>query len=379
MKKLVVLAAIFLFFAVFCLDCAAEDTLPEGYQDISSAIPEDVAELLPDGLLSEELDSVSKAVNDASQPNYLINLAIDLLSGGLGSALSLFASLVVLLSLSALLGSGRNALLSPSASEGVSFATSIALAVSIVGMQSGKFQAVSAYFSSLSSVMTALIPVMSALYLSGGNVSSAALSNTTFVLWLDLINLMVTGILMPAATLCLAIALADSLRGGKSLSLGGISGMIKRTLSFIFGLASILLATALGAQSTLAASADSVGARTVKYIAGNIIPVLGSTVADSLRTVAASTKLLRSTVGVSGIIIIAVMLLPTLISLWLTRFAFTASAAVGEMLGCDREVRLLREVASIYGYLIGAAAMTALLFIFALTVFAVTGSAAGGM
>jgi hypothetical protein len=95
--------------------------------------------------------------------------------------------------------------------------------------------------------------------------------------------------------------------------------------------------------------------------------------------VAVSAKLLRSTVGVAGIIIIAALVLPTLISLWLTRIALFASAAVGDMLGCGREVKLLRQVASIYGYMMGAAAMVALLFIFSLTVFAVTSSAAGGV
>jgi stage III sporulation protein AE len=365
-------------FSLFAVHTAAEDTMPPDYDNFLGAVPDDVAELLPDGFLSGEADKVASAVGEAAGVDSLIDMAISALSGGMGSALSLFASLAVLLALCALVGASGESL-SGSLSGGASFVSSLAVAASVVGLQYGRFEAVGAYFANLRTIMTSLVPVMSMLYLSGGNVSSAAVTNTTFVLCLDLIGILVTGLLMPAATVCLALAMADSLQIGKAPSLSGVADMIKKVITFVFGLASTLFAASMGVQSVLAASSDSVGARAVKYVAGNMIPVLGSTVADSLRTVAASTKLLRSTVGVAGIVVLGALLLPTLVSLWLTRLSLFAAAAVGDMLGCSREVVLLRQVASIYGYLLGAAAMTALLFVFALTVFAVTSSAAGGI
>lgn len=379
MKRLFVfILALAAFLSFLSLGTSASEAMPPDYDNFLGAIPEDVAELLPDEFFSNEADKVTSAVGEAAGVDSLIDIVIKAFSGGMGSALSLFASLVVLLALCALVGASGESL-SGSLSGGASFISSLAVATTVVGLQYGRFEAVGAYFANLRTIMTSLVPVMSVLYLSGGNVSSAAVTNTTFVLCLDLIGILVTGLLMPAATVCLALAMADSLQIGKAPSLSGVSDMIKKVITFVFGLASTLFAASMGIQNVLAASSDGVGARTVKYVAGNMIPVLGSTVADSLRTVAASTKLLRSTVGVAGIVIIAALVLPTLVSLWLTRLAFFASAAVGDMLGCSHEVKLLRQVASIYGYLMGAAAMTALLFVFALTVFALTSSAAGGI
>ncbi len=378
MKKILVFFFAVSFGFLLSVPTSGEETMPVGYDDFIGSIPQDVAELLPDGFFSADSGDVSTAVSEASGADSLINLVINAFSGGMGSAISLFASLVVLLALCALVAAGGESL-SGSASQGVSYISSLAVAATVVGLQYGRFEAVGAYFANLRTTMTSLVPVMSVLYLSGGNVSSAAVSNTTFVLCLDLIGILITGLLIPAAVACLALALADSLQIGKGPSLSGVSDMIKKVITFVFGLASTLFAASMGMQNVLAASADSVGAKTLKFIAGNMIPVLGSTVADSLRTVAASTKLLRSTVGVAGIIVIAAMLLPTLISLWLTRLSLFAAAAVGDMLGCSREVRLLRAVASIYGYLMGAAAMVALLFVFALTAFAVTSSVVGGI
>lgn len=366
------------FFALLAFNTAAAEAMPPDYENFLDAIPEDVVELLPDGFFSNEVDKVTSAVSEAAGLDSLIDIAINAFSGGMGSALSLFVSLVVMLALSALVRTSGESL-SGSLSDGASFISSLAVATTVVGLQCGRFEAIGAYFANLRTIMTSLVPVMSVLYLSGGNVSSAAVSNTTFVLCLDLIDILVTGLLMPAVTICLALEMADGLQIGKASSLSGVSDMIKKAITFVFGLASTLFAASMGIQNVLATSSDSVGARAVKYVAGNMIPVLGSTVADSLRTVAASTKLLRSTVGVAGMVIIAALALPTLVSLWLTRLAFLASAAVGDMLGCSHEVKLLRQIASIYGYLMGAAAMTALLFVFALTVFAVTSSAAGGI
>jgi stage III sporulation protein AE len=134
----------------------------------------------------------------------------------------------------------------------------------------------------------------------------------------------------------------------------------------------------LSAQSILASASDSAGARAVKFLAGNMIPVVGSTVGDTLRTLAASVKLMRSTVGVAGIVALALLLLPTIIELFLTRFVFNTAAAVGELLGCKSAVRLYREIASLYGYIIAAAALSSLLCVFALTLFAIGGVAIGG-
>jgi len=134
----------------------------------------------------------------------------------------------------------------------------------------------------------------------------------------------------------------------------------------------------LSAQNILASASDSAGTRAVKFLAGNMIPVVGSTVGDTLRTLAASVKLMRSTVGVAGIVALALLILPTVIELFLTRFAFNTAAAVGELLGCKGEVRLYREIASLYGYIIAAAVLSSLLCAFALTLFAIGQVAIGG-
>lgn len=368
---------LFVALSIFILPISAEETLPEEYFDFSNSLPEDIASELPDSFFSGNISELSDSLFEITSSKKVLGMIFDTLSGGLGGAFSLFALLVGMLALASLLSSFTEGLVHGELKTAVNYAISICVSGSVIGLQVDRVGAVSEFFQRLTVIMNSLIPIMGALYLSGGNTMGAALASSSLLVQINLIELAVSSIVIPAVCACLALALGDSIAPGES-RLSGISASIKRTLAFIFGLCSTLLMATLSAQNILASASDSAGARAVKFLAGNMIPVVGSTVGDTLRTLAASVKLMRSTVGVAGIVALALLLLPTLIELFLTRFAFNTAAAVGELLGCKSAVRLYREIASLYGYIIASAALSSLLCIFALTLFAIGQVAIGG-
>ena len=371
------ISAFFIVLFFFILPVSAEETLPEEYFDFSNSIPEDVASMLPEEFFFGEIDELSESLLDVVSPKYIIGVILNLLSGGLGGAFSLLALLVGMLALASLLSAFTEDLISGELKSAVNYAISICISGVVVGLQVGRIGAVRDFFQRLVVIMNSLIPIMGALYISGGNTLGAALASSSLLVQINLIELGVSSLVIPSISACLAMTLADSLVPGEP-RLAGISAMIKRTLAFVFGLCSTLLMATLSAQSILASASDSAGARAVKFLAGNMIPVVGGTVGDTLRTLAASVKLMRSTVGVAGIVALSFLLLPTLIELFLTRFAFNTAAAVGEMLGCKSAVRLYREIASLYGYVIAAAVLSSVLCAFALTLFALGQVALGG-
>ena len=375
MKALFFIISLLVLLCPLCI--YAEDiALPEEYGDFADAIPEDVASLLPEGFLSGDFAELSGAVNEASAPRFLLGTAWRLLCGGLGSAAGTFGVLVGIMILSALLhtvaeGSVGNL------KKGIAFAIGASTSAAVVGLQLPRIVGAGEFFSRLAVLMNSLIPIMGVLYVSGGNTMGAAVSSASLLLQINLIELGTTALVIPAVSVCMALTLSDALRT-TSPNFSGITASIKRTLAFVYGLCSTLLMASLSAQSVLASACDSAGARAAKFVAGNMIPVVGGTVGETLRTLAASVKLLRGSVGVAGMIAVALVLLPTLIELFLTRFVFNMSAAVGDLIGCKTEAGLYREIASLYGYIIAAAAMASLLCIFSLTIFAVGSVAIGG-
>ena len=376
MKKLCFIVFSILIFSFPLCASAEEVSLPEEFDGFTEAIPDDVAELLPDGFLSGDFSELSEAVNEASSPGFLLGTAWRLLCGGIGSAIGTFGVLVGLLILSGLLHTVAEGSVG-GLKNGISFAIGVSTATAAVGLQLPRITAAGDFFSRLAILMNSLIPVMGVLYISGGNTMGAAVSSASLLLQINLIELGTTALVIPSVSVCMALTLADSLRGS-SPRFSGITASVKRTLAFVYGLCSTLLTASLSAQSVLASAGDSAGARAVKFVAGNMIPVVGGTVGETLRTLAASVKLLRGSVGVAGIIAVALVLLPTLTELFLTRFVYNCAAAVGDLIGCRTEAGLYREIASLYGYVIAAAAMASLLCIFSLTLFAVGSVAIGG-
>ncbi|MBO5700946.1 MAG: hypothetical protein J6S71_00750 [Clostridia bacterium] len=368
------LAVIMLFFT----GQASAVGLPEEYRDFYESLPEDVSEMLPNGIFSDDAGEVAESLTDALSPKSILGLVRNLLVGSMPSAFSLFCMLVCLMILAVLMNALAETITGAGMKNAVTFASSLCSSVIVAAMQFPRITAAGGFFQRICIMMNSMIPVMTALYIAGGNTAAAAVSASSLLIQLNLIELCATALVLPAVCACMALTLADSFRTGEG-SLSGIVGSIKQTLVFVFGLCGTLLMASLASQHVIAAAGDNAGARAVKFLAGNMIPVVGSTVGDTLRTLAASVKLLRSTVGIAGILTLALLLLPFLIELLLTRLALNSAAAFGEMLGCKNLVKLSREIASLYGFVIAAAAMASVLCVLSLTLFAVGSTAIGGL
>ncbi len=115
-----------------------------------------------------------------------------------------------------------------------------------------------------------------------------------------------------------------------------LSALVKKTALFILGLSATLYAGLLSAKGLLAAGSDSVASRGVRFLIGKSVPAVGGAVSESLSAVMAGLSVIRSTVGVFGILTFVLTVLPTFLSLCAWALAFTASAALCETFGCDR-------------------------------------------
>ncbi|MGI6167489.1 MAG: stage III sporulation protein AE [Eubacteriales bacterium] len=371
------LASAIILLAVFTSVLSAVDyeDFDEEYEEMLDGIPEDIRELLPDGIFSEDPEEIYGAVSEISGFPYIIRTVASLLGIRLGSALRLFALLLGLLVLSALLRSVRELIKSPALSQAVSLCSISAILAAVVSVQYEMLSAVLRFLDQLNLLVNSMIPIMGALYAMGGNVSAAVANNSAMMVFLTVTENICNRTVIPVTAFCLALSLVSAF--APALNLKGIAAAIKRIFTFIIAFVMTLLGTVLAMQSTLTAAGDSVAARAARFMAGNFIPVVGGSVGESLKTVAGSIEFIRACVGVGGIIIIILLLLPTILSIVATRLAFMAAGTVSKLLGCSEESNLLGELTQIYGYLLAVVCSCSVLFIFALTLLARTSAAIG--
>jgi len=349
--------------------------IPEGYSDVIDSLPDDVSDRLPDGIYSDDADVLGDAVAKMSSAEYLLAYIGELLSFGLGDALKLLMTLVGILIISAVFSSFRFSIASESLSRTVSFCTSCALFGCVIGSQISHLERVAVFFERINTLMLGMIPVSGVIYAMGGNVTTAITNGGTLYLFLAFCENFCAKTVMPVASICTAFSICAAI--APSVNVKGFSSALKRGYTFILGLIMTILLATLSSQTTLSAAADSVSARAAKLVASNVIPIVGGSVGETLRTVASSVGYLKSVCGIGTIIFILLLVLPILTTLLLTRAAFIISVAVADLIGCDSESRMLSELGSVYGTMIAVVCMVSVMFIFALTVFVRCSVAAG--
>lgn len=344
------------------------ETLPEAYEDLQEALPDDMLEILPDDFFSRDPNVAISAVEEVSSPRYILKVIWRLLGVHMGDILGLFATWLGFLILSAVwhqlnqsIGRGK---------EGILFCLRLCMYTVIISKAAESMTWVTTYFEDVGILMQSMLPIMGVLYAMGGNVGQAAVSGEMILVILNFCEYIAASIIPTLCGVCFAMALMEAMGGHGALKLAPISGLCKKWYTSILGFVMFVLTATLSLQSILASKADTWGMKGVKYAVGQMLPVVGGSVSGILGTVAEGVGVLRGVSGVSGVILLALLLLPTLLQLLLLRGCYQAASAVAGMLSCDREAKLLGEISSLYGYMAASVGIGSVAFIVALAIFA---------
>lgn len=351
------------------------ESVPSEFTGWLESLPEELQELLPKELFSERTSEINDAVQEMSDFSTLLQTVLNTFGLQLSDCLKLLSSVIGLLLLSAVFSALRNSVKSESVGKAFSFASSLAILSAILVGGYTSMDAVSTYLSRLNTATAASIPLLGVLYSMGGNVTAAAASATGLTVYLGVMENLIGRTVIPFCGICLSFSWISA--NGFGLRLGTLLATFKKHYTTLLGFLMTILLAMLAAQTTLGASADSLAMRSAKFAAGNLIPVVGGSVAELLRTVSAGVGYLRTTIGICGILLILLMLLPTLAELFLYRLAWQIAASVADLLGCDGEKKLLDEIASLNGYLIAAVSICSSVLLISFVLLARCASAIG--
>ncbi len=374
------LCAVLLFVFFGAIPAAAEepaetDAPPDEFTDFLDAIPEDIAELLPDSLFSGDTENIAAGAREISDFSWLLKTVLALLGSSLGENFATLGRVAGLLLLSAVFGALRSAFRSESVGRAFSFASSLAILASLLIQAYGAIGAVVSYFERLNRLTGAVIPLSGALWALGGNVTAATASAAGLTVYLTVSEEAVGNSVVPFCGICMAFSAIGAM--DPNLRLGSLlSSLKKHYTTFLAGLMTLLLAM-LGFQTTLAARADSLAMRGAKFAAGNLIPVVGGSVSELLRTVSAGVSYLRGTLGVCALLLIFLSLFPMVGNLLISQFCWQIAASVADLLGCSSEKKLLDETASLCGYLLAAACICSSVLFLSVVLLVRCGAAVG--
>ena len=348
-KRLLVLLTVLLVLAActpgaFAYDVAAEQAADFGTASLESALPEQAYDAF--GELS---------VADAAQPQSLLaKLWAYVLHEGGGAVASAARNAALLLAIVFLSALCASLSVSGACGKVTQMAGTVAVAALSVTHVTSCITAGSEALATLRDFSKILLPSMCAAAAASGAATSAAAKYAATSLFLDVLLSAETAVLLP-----LLYLYAGTVICGTTLEndvLASLSGLLRKAFRLLLiGFASVFTLY-LSLTGILTGSADA--AETAVSAA---LPVVGSIVADAASTVTSSAAILRSGIGVVGVVSVAAMCVTPYLQFVMHYVLYKLAAGIAESFADKRVGRLIDGFADVYGFLLGMVGVASLI------------------
>ena len=222
-----------------------------------------------------------------------------------------------------------------------------------------------------SQFMNGFIPVFCGILTAGGQPVSAGVYHLLLFGTSQVVGQTASQILVPLIGIFLAFCFTAAI--APELHLDQIGKTVKKFVNWALGLLLTVYVGLLGVQSMVAVSADTVTVKTAKFVTSSFVPVIGSALSDALVTAQSCLKLLKTSVGVYGILIAAFTFLPLLAEIICWYLTMQAASLIGQLVGTGTLSKVLEATSSALGLLMSITLLFGLLFIISTTVMLVVG------
>ncbi len=225
----------------------------------------------------------------------------------------------------------------------------------------------------LSSFMLALLPAIVGLLASSGAWTAAGLMHPVMVAAIDGVGLLVREVVFPLALLGAVLDITSAL--SPSFRLTSLAGLLRQVSTGLLGLLFTVFLGIVAVQGAAGSIADSVALRTAKYATRAFVPIVGGMLADMTDLVLTSSLLLRSGLGLVGLVSVALLVaIPVLkmLALW---SIYRLAAALAQPVGGEAVAQVLGGVSSALVVLTTAVTVVGLMCFLSLAVLVGAGGA----
>lgn len=310
-----------------------------------------------DKLFDELSDDTKQLLNDSgiTEISYeaLSGMSIDKIFGvifslakeKISSPIKFFALITAVILLNSFLSSFKNSINTNSSTEKV---LSIVSVLSIFAILSAPITNVikncSEAIVNSSNFMLSFIPVFVSTIGMSGKVATGGIYSSFLFTAVQILSQIISNFLLPLISVYLALSITGAI--GTTVNLSGIAETIKKTVFWTIGIVLTVFVGLMSFQSIVASSADSIGIRTAKYIIDSTVPIVGGAISEALNSLNGCLGLLKSTVGVFGIIVTVVTYLPIIVEALLIVISLNIASFIGDVLGDSGAVKIIKVSSS---------------------------------
>lgn len=229
-----------------------------------------------------------------------------------------------------------------------------------------------AVLGTASGFMKTYVPVCAGLAAASGSVTTASVYSAFQLGLCALAETATEGVILPLTGMLTALSAVTSL---EETPASAVADFLLKALKWALGLMAVAAGGMFSLQTGLASAADSVSMRSAKFALSGFIPVVGGTLSDALGTVVSAASVIRSAVGVIGIVAVAALLLPTLAELLMWSLMCKLLSFFSGCCGSAPLEKLFTRASGAVGILVAVTALTGALLMFSTAVLLRTGGA----
>ena len=192
-------------------------------------------------------------------------------------------------------------------------------------------------------LMKSLIPTTALLTAVSGNPTMAVSYNAVMMYCAEIISAVCRDFLSPLLCCFASVSVCMSVNASNFNS-DSVFNFFKKVISVVLGLCGTVFTGLLALKDVLAVGADKIAVKSVKFVIGSTIPVIGSALSEGLSSVLASVSLMKNIYGTIGIIVIITLTLPAVSELILWTFVFYVTEYTAQVLGLGGVAKALSSL-----------------------------------
>jgi len=198
-------------------------------------------------------------------------------------------------------------------SSAVRYILTVTFSILLAGSTNEILAAMQVYMRDFSTFFGTIIPTLGVLAASGGNVTSATANSISLSVFLTATQFLLHTALPYINSLFCGLAVFDAVYGGGKIS--SLSATVKNFLFGTLGFSTALFGIVISFQNLTAVNTDSISGKTLRLMIAKAIPVVGTTIGETIRIVGGSLYSIKNAVGITAIVFLFGIYLPILIAL----------------------------------------------------------------
>lgn len=225
---------------------------------------------------------------------------------------------------------------------------------SLMGMGTGAIH-------SLTSFSNVLLPIVAGVTAATGAITGAAARQMAAALFSDLLVNLINALLIPAVYGFIAANVAYAAVGNEGLK--QVAAFLKWFVVTALTIILLVFVGYLTVSGIAAGSADAAAVKAAKFAISGAVPVVGSILADASESILAAAGILRSTVGIFGMLVILGICLLPFLQLAVHYLVYKLVSALAATVSGGRVSGLIGSLSGAFGLVLGMTGACALLLL----------------